>query len=594
VSHAVAIRQARLQPEYADATRAAKVRGKPRRLIDSPHSAGLSVNPLSASCWARLFAFAAALVAIKLWLIQDLSPLLLADAMYDDGLFLRLARSISLGEWLGPFDHRTLIKGSFFSIWLAIVNAAGIPFVWAQSLLMASAALTAAAVWLRLGMTPVASLAGLVLLVFHPVTVSDFLLRASRELLYAVETLLVVIGLTAVAARGSTWRSWLATGAALAPFWLTREEGIWILPAIGIALALRFAPGLRTNSWTVLKQGSACVALIAVVPLLANQAVRHANQAKYGVAVATEFRADYFNEAFGAIQRVKPDVERRYVPMARSAREKAYAASPAFSSLRRHLEISHSGWFSPCIYIDPCDDYSSHFVWAFREAIVLEGKYRSLSESRRFYRQLSTEINEACSTGELDCHGPHGSVRPIMHASDIPHVFESFWESVAFVALGGELRTRNHAALGTPAQIGKAAAFLHHAELGRPATPLSSAGEARAAILDAIHPIFKFLFLIGIPAGSILWVARGLTTRRTPSRWVGPVAIVVTALLSRSGMLAVVDATAFDGVNAHYHAPSFVLVAVLFVLILATATDGDETLRATASRLRKAIWTRRT
>ena len=50
-----------------------------------------------------------------------------AGGWYDDFLFVRLARFILHGQWLGPFDQLTLTTGPFYPLFLAGCAASGVP-----------------------------------------------------------------------------------------------------------------------------------------------------------------------------------------------------------------------------------------------------------------------------------------------------------------------------------------------------------------------------------------------------------------------------------------------------------------------------------
>lgn len=81
-----------------------------------------------------LFWWMLLLIIFRIWLLQaqDLLP---TQTPHDDYLFIKLARNILNGEWLGPYDQYTLIKGPAYPLFIAAVHYTGIPLMLAQHLL---------------------------------------------------------------------------------------------------------------------------------------------------------------------------------------------------------------------------------------------------------------------------------------------------------------------------------------------------------------------------------------------------------------------------------------------------------------------------
>src|SRR6266851_3550357 len=146
-----------------------------------------------------------ALVLLRLWLGSRLhvTPKV---APHDDLLFLDQAKALLDGQWLGKLDALTLIKGPFYPLFIAATQVAGIRLIAAEQ-------------WFY-----VAS-CGLFAVALTPWVPS----RWGRALALAVRT---------------AWA--LGLGFALSAFWLTREEGIWIVPSL---LALASIAVLQLRGW---------------------------------------------------------------------------------------------------------------------------------------------------------------------------------------------------------------------------------------------------------------------------------------------------------------------------------------------------------
>jgi hypothetical protein len=79
------------------------------------------------------------LTAFKLWLTRGQPVYAIGPAAHEEKLFLQLANHIVRGEWLGPYTQMTLAKGSFYSLFVAVVFWIGLPLFFAQQLLYAGA-----------------------------------------------------------------------------------------------------------------------------------------------------------------------------------------------------------------------------------------------------------------------------------------------------------------------------------------------------------------------------------------------------------------------------------------------------------------------
>jgi hypothetical protein len=212
-------------------------------------------------------------------------------------------------------------------------------------------------------------------------------------------------------------------------YWLTREEGIWLLPALA-ALALPAVPPILANvrerqharlketmRWAI----TPLVAFLSVVML-----VNSINWVKYKVFRNNDFRSGPFAQAYGALARIKHDEWKRYVVFPRDARERAYAVSPAARELASYFEgDSGKGWIkSSQGYPKPwgcvgepqaCNDeiLSGWFVWALRDAVVAAGHYQSATDADAYYRRLAEEINAACDSNTIPCRERRDSLAPV-------------------------------------------------------------------------------------------------------------------------------------------------------------------------------------
>ena len=346
----------------------------------------------------------------RVWLVSAQTPHIIAGAGHDDALFVTLTENLINGAWLGRGNDLTLAKGALFPIFLALNNSyIGLKYVTCLQILYVSSGFLMLWVLRRAGFGRAGLFVAFVLFVFSPSLASLNARRLLRDSLYTsllVMMLGAAFGLSDAIIRKRRYWPWaLGCGLCLGALWVTREEGLGLLPplvflAIGAMLLSRRIVASLLAILTVIISG-----------LIIPSTIMALNYSYYGVAVITELQSEYFTHAYGALSRVKHDHWRQYVPVPKHVREKIYKVSPAFASISNFLEAS--SWVNPgCRYIDPCDDLSSHFIWGLRKAVVQSRYYLSLEDARLFYQRLASEIDAACDAGQLDCIAAHSSLAP--------------------------------------------------------------------------------------------------------------------------------------------------------------------------------------
>jgi hypothetical protein len=351
-----------------------------------------------------------------------------SSAGLDDALFMRLGQSLASGRWLGPYDQNTLVKGMGFPAFLALSNVLGLPFGLALAMFHAACAAFAAHVVGRLLSSRFMGVALLASLLLFPTLYMGDQMRVIRDLFYTSLGVALVAAAIAVASRRGAPRP-LAIGLAGALgawWWLTREEGVWLIPTLAVIAALPLvAPGALRKGWrgavTALAPSAAAAAI--AVGLVAGVAA--INAAVYGRFVVNEIKDDAFEGALSAVQEASAPYARERVPVPAAAREQMYRVSPAFASLRHLDGPGGAGLKSVGCEADPriCGDFGGGwFFWAMREAAAATGRHRSPDEAAAFYSQLEREVEDACEAGRLKCTDWHVPLVPPMRANQLDDV----------------------------------------------------------------------------------------------------------------------------------------------------------------------------
>src|SRR5205823_6594305 len=187
------------------------------------------------------------IAAFSIWLRAGFPVRAMPYMRHDDVLFIRLARYLEAGRWLGPYDNLTLAKGMFYPLFIAIAFWISVPLKIAEQLAyLGACALTAGMVRRRVG-NRYLSLILFAFLAFNPVSWNASLARVLRQGLYMSLSLALIALAVKVAfpspseSNRSIWRvtlRGLGLGLVSACYWMTREEGLWLVPAVVVVLAL--------------------------------------------------------------------------------------------------------------------------------------------------------------------------------------------------------------------------------------------------------------------------------------------------------------------------------------------------------------------
>ncbi len=538
----------------------------------------------SAAVWWRTAAIALAIAALHLALVAGLPVWLLGHAALDDALYLRGAEHLASGDWLGPYDQRTLARGPFYSAFIALCFHAGVPIRVAQSALyLAAGALLLWAVrpWPGPHWTRVATFAAFA---FDPMLYHSDLLRVAREGVYVPVTVLVLaLCASALRARDASLpvRLWWAAGlgGAVGLLWLTREEGPWILPTLGCgAVALAAARRGRPGARRALGGDAAVIALGAAVAIACVQLVCWQNDRYYGTWSAVEFRQDAFARAYGALLRVDPAQRVPFVPITREALSHAAAAGPATAAVAAVLLSGAKDGYARygCDYhvLDPCDGEfrGGWLMFALRDAVALAGHATSGAEAERFYGGLADEIDAACASQRLACGAPRRGFAPPLAPGDFAAIAANALRGAARLVRFTGFELAPAASTGSERDLARYTSLLHSRAFARGEPPREFADRTdrlRSAVLRAIAEEYHwFPPLVLAAAIAFAWrLRRGLRALATP--WVAVAAMLAFAIASRVVLVSIVTSTSIPILDPRYLSPAYPLMLLFTGIAIA-------------------------
>ncbi len=532
------------------------------------------------------------LTAYKLWLTRAQSVYAIAGAAHDDRLFLLLAESIVRGDWLGAYSQMTLAKGPFYSLWIAAMYWVGLPLGLSVQLAYAGACALFARACRPAIRSGAALLAIYALLLWNPMSYEAPMMgRIIRQQIYTPLGIAIFAGLVALYCRRSEsvrrqlpWA--VLTGLSFGCFWLTREESVWLIPSVallaGAAVFWAFRLGRAPGRNLLHSLGHA--ALCAALPLLL---VSWQNYRHYGWFGTVEFHATEFQDAYGAMVRVKIGPDLDYVPVTRQAREAMYAVSPTFAKLQPYLEGDYGrGWAGASFAMTglPAEERQiggGWLMWALRDSVAAAGFCHNAREALSFYKHMAREINQACDEGRLPAYprrsgflsrwrpGQAAAIaRTTLHFADFVVCFNSF-------------------SAYTPISYGDHDELLLFHDLTRdnisssvrsPAMPLRNQEELNQwkfarlqAMGDQLRPVLLVLFF----TAQLLALVRLVQSVRT-RQFTFPMFLAAAAWGGAFAYLllnAVVQVTAFQVIAVSTFSPIYPL---LLIFIVAAAWDAAE------------------
>ncbi|PST47612.1 hypothetical protein COO72_12125 [Bifidobacterium callitrichos] len=320
-------------------------------------------------------------------------------AAADDGLMVREA----IGQT--PADQLTLAKRPGYPMFLRLVHFSHVPLTVVIALCWIAAALCLAWVVWRIGGGRIATFVAFTLALWCPVGFDARIGQvAYRGSIIAPSVLVLAASLTAMFVS----RSWLerllwavAAGSSSAFIWLAKEDSLWIVPMIAVALVACIIRSLTVERRKVL--GVIVVLPALVLPIVGDAVMRLRAERDWGVAMLDTRTEGELAGFASRIYRIKSSnrTYKRWSPD--DAIDKALRAAPELESLRPYL--MHG------MYRETMGDgkgiYGDHIMWQLRSAITQANgnQWPSETDLQRIFAQANKELDAAEERGDFEYDG---------------------------------------------------------------------------------------------------------------------------------------------------------------------------------------------
>lgn len=455
---------------------------------------------LSIGCSTYFFQFNTIFIAVSIVYIafsMHFPISIIAHNIHDDALYMSIGQHLSNGEWLGPYNQMTLAKGSGYPIFLAINKLIGIPITLSIAILHLASCWLIAISMKKLSIGTPLIFATYSIIVFHPTLLP---LRILRENIYPSLTIMIVAGATILITTPykKNEKQYLPFfGIVLGFFWITREEGVWIIPGLSFLLLSKLYQ-LKHAHLPIKKfaQQIATFLTFACIPVLI---VSFMNMYKYGKFENVEFKSTEFSKAVESLNSVQVGKRIPYIPVSREKRMAIYAISPSFNQLQDYFETNGTFWtkFGCQIYPQTCGDYAGGwFVWALRDAVAELGYYENPKKAAAFYQKITDEITAGCKKGLISCSSNPIPYMPLASMTQLKELPEKFIKAIKMLLLQADVPYLDGPSAGNLFQLHSLRFFL-----GNPKTTSSQNESIRQLSGWYYSPNKDWIDLVCAPAG---------------------------------------------------------------------------------------------
>lgn len=523
-------------------------------------------------------------VLLKLYLIFSFPIQIIGNSKYDDFLFVKLAKNIVEGNWLGPYNDTTLCKGPIFSIFIALNSYTNIPIKISEYLLYVLSVIFFFSFYKKYCKKKYLPELLFLLLIFCPYIELEN--RIVREGIYGSLSIFLVCTCYAIHHYKNNTTYLLSFfsilhGFILFGFWFVKEEGIWIMPLIFFTF-LYFTYCLYKDFKFSRLFMVKLVALFLFVPtfMICQKSLALVNFKYYGEQITIEPKSEEYINATQAIYRVKPtDNVEPFLYLNKATRNLIYSVSPSFSEVKEIVEKYKNNvgcWHMP----NTCGDIASGwFFWIFKSALAKKGFYKTPAVSKEYFRKVTNEINKACENGTIECNKPKNiNLTPIQNADDLKRIFSSFKKGINILFNG----CGNYKRIFKPSKGNEVSIDLFkkmtNCDQSRILLDYKSANRInkRVVILRYIKLFYdKIILKISILGILILFIRNSISIikhKRVNFSYILSVGII-SSVLSRLIILGVVDATVFPGYELRYVSCFYPLITISFFTLLNTSFD---------------------
>jgi len=377
-------------------------------------------------------------------LLMHLPVSIYTNAMHDDAMFWTHAQEISTGHWLGAYSQLTLPKGAGYPLFLAANWIIGIPITLSIGLLNLFSSWFLAKTLLKLNINKLIILLIFSLILFHPGLLP---IRIVRDNIYSALTMISVIVFIRIFYENIFHDKFIKLfiyGLFLNLFWITREEGVWIVPALVFLLLIRYYQ--IKNDKLILLNIFKSLSVYLSSAILFSSCIALLNFIYYEKFELVDFKSNSFSSTLNILYSVDVGDEIPYFPVPYKKRKLLYEVSPTFSELQNYFEGEGRAWtihgctLNPNMCGEKADYGAGWFMWALRDAVASKGYYLNAPMAENFYARLNAEVLNACKLGTISCRTNIVPFMPKITNDQLKIIPEKIVNSIRLLVLGDSIQ----------------------------------------------------------------------------------------------------------------------------------------------------------
>lgn len=341
------------------------------------------------------------LLILKIVIVQVQPISAKYNMIYDDQLMVEQANSIVSGNWLGEYNSKTLTKGAFTPLFIALTYVFNIPFLIGKEIFYGIACIVFTLIISKKIKNQKLLIFIYIVILLNPVEYSAQLCRAYRDGLYTSLILFLLSFLIGIFINREEKnlekqiKYFIGIGITFSAAYLCREETIWLVPFILVITIATIIPKYLNKKIFLF------IIPIAITLLLTN-VVCAINYKYYGVYTLNQYWGKAFKSAYGALLNVMPKEEKRRVPITRETMNRIYEVSPKFAELKDFFEGEEGeNWRDIGIKIEG-ELTGAYVQWALMDAVESLGYYETATKAEQYYMELANEINQLCDNGVIE------------------------------------------------------------------------------------------------------------------------------------------------------------------------------------------------
>lgn len=340
-------------------------------------------------------------------------PMNLRDSVgADEYLMLYQAENLVKGNYLGPYDYLTLVKGIGFPLFLACAFKLGISYLSLYSIYYSVACLVTLIPISRMVKNKVLLLVVFLGLLFCPATLDDNVQLVYRNMLIVPQSLFLLSSLMMMYFTLWEDKKKLFGWTILASFswifmWHTREDAIWSLPLVFMTcVVLLIAIFCNNNYKTKIKQKMSRF-LIVLLPffilVLSIHSISYINYRYYGIYTTNQLNDSNYTKAVMLMMKVKPKKEIEHVEITRETSQRIYEVSPTFAELRDRIESDYEHKNGLVMAAEDNGEINEDLItWELTGAASERGYYKTAQTAEKFWGDVYDELKKAIDDGKLE------------------------------------------------------------------------------------------------------------------------------------------------------------------------------------------------